>query len=224
MAKLLENIYRSINIGLANEMKILANTMDIDIFEVINAAATKPFGFNAFYPGPGIGGHCIPIDPFYLTWKAREYGVNTKFIELAGEFNNEMPQYVVKRLVHGLNLNKKCINGSKILILGLAYKKNIDDQRESPSINIMELIKNQGGYVEYSDPHIPKFKEMRNFDFKLSSECLTSKSIAKYDAVILCTDHDNFDYDLIIDNAKLLIGYQGAHIQLVSTKTKNLII
>lgn len=211
MAKLLENIYRSINIGLANEMKILANTMDIDIFEVINAAATKPFGFNAFYPGPGIGGHCIPIDPFYLTWKAREYGVNTKFIELAGEFNNEMPQYVVKRLVHGLNLNKKCINGSKILILGLAYKKNIDDQRESPSINIMELIKNQGGYVEYSDPHIPKFKEMRNFDFKLSSECLTSKSIAKYDAVILCTDHDNFDYDLIIDNAKLLIDTRGTY-------------
>ena len=211
MAKLLENIYRSINIGLANEMKILANTMDIDIFEVINAAATKPFGFNAFYPGPGIGGHCIPIDPFYLTWKAREYGVNTKFIELAGEFNNEMPKYVVKRLVHGLNLNKKCINGSKILILGLAYKKNIDDQRESPSINIMELIKNQGGYVEYSDPHIPKFKEMRNFDFKLSSECLTSKSIAKYDAVILCTDHDNFDYDLIIDNAKLLIDTRGTY-------------
>ncbi|MAZ79897.1 MAG: UDP-N-acetyl-D-glucosamine dehydrogenase [Gammaproteobacteria bacterium] len=211
MAKLLENIYRSINIGLVNEMKILAHTMDIDIYEVINAAATKPFGFNAFYPGPGIGGHCIPVDPFYLTWKAREYGVNTKFIELAGEFNREMPKYVVSRLAYGLNINKKPINGSKVLILGLAYKKNVDDQRESPSIDIMELINEKGGIVDYSDPHIPNFKKMRQHHFKLSSTELSANTISNYDAIILCTDHDIFDYDLIISNSKLVIDTRGVY-------------
>tara|TARA_B100000780_G_C21113723_1_gene450312 strand:+ start:940 stop:2247 length:1308 start_codon:yes stop_codon:yes gene_type:complete len=225
MAKLLENIYRSINIGLVNEMKILANTMDIDIFEVIDAAATKPFGFNAFYPGPGIGGHCIPIDPFYLTWKAREYGVNTKFIELAGEFNREMPKYVVSRLSYGLNINKKCINGSNILILGLAYKKNIDDQRESPSIDIMELIRKEGGHIDYADPYIPQFKKMRAHDFQISSIDLSAKVLSKYDAVILCTDHDDFDYDLIIDNSKLVIDARGRYStgKYRNQKLKNLI-
>ena len=211
MAKLLENIYRAINIGLVNEMKILANTMNIDIFEVIDAAATKPFGFNAFYPGPGIGGHCIPIDPFYLTWKAREYGVNTKFIELAGEFNREMPKYVVSRIVEGLNKNKKCINGSKILILGLAYKKNIDDQRESPSIDIMELVRKDGGLIDYADPYIPHFKKMRSHSFELSSIVLNAENLAKYDAVVLSTDHDVFDYDLIINNSKLVVDSRGKY-------------
>tara|TARA_B100000767_G_scaffold266786_1_gene284661 strand:- start:3821 stop:5134 length:1314 start_codon:yes stop_codon:yes gene_type:complete len=225
MAKLLENIYRSINIGLVNEMKILANTMNIDIFEVINAAATKPFGFSAFYPGPGIGGHCIPIDPFYLTWKAREYGVNTKFIELAGEFNKEMPKYVVSRTSEGLNRNKKCINGSKILILGLAYKKNIDDQRESPSIDIMEILRKEGAIIEYADPYIPKFKKMRSHSFDLESVKLTPKKIESYDAVIISTDHDIFDYDLIINNSKLVVDSRGKYSsgKYKNKKFKNLI-
>jgi UDP-N-acetyl-D-glucosamine dehydrogenase len=152
MTKLLENIYRSVNIGLVNEMKTVADKMDIDIFEVIDAAKTKPFGFTPFYPGPGLGGHCIPIDPFYLTWKAREYGIHTRFIELAGEINTQMPRYVIDRLISSLNRNGKPIQDSKILVLGLAYKKNVDDMRESPSLEILELLKNSGADISYSDP------------------------------------------------------------------------
>ena len=169
MTKLLENIHRAVNIGLVNEMKIVADRMGIDIFEVVDAAATKPFGFTAYYPGPGLGGHCIPIDPFYLTWKAREYGLHTRFIELSGEVNQAMPEYVLGKLMDGLNESGKAVKGSKVLVLGIAYKKNVDDMRESPSVEIMELIEAKGGTVAYSDPHVPVFPKMREHHFDLSS-------------------------------------------------------
>ena len=161
MTKLLENIHRAVNIGLVNEMKIVADRMGIDIFEVVDAAATKPFGFTAYYPGPGLGGHCIPIDPFYLTWKAREYGLHTRFIELSGEVNQAMPEYVVSKLVDGLNEHGKALKGSRVLVLGIAYKKNVDDMRESPSVEIMELLEAKGSLIAYSDPHVPVFPKMR---------------------------------------------------------------
>jgi len=224
MTKLLENIYRSVNIGLVNEMKILAHEMDINIFEVIDAAASKPFGFHAHYPGPGIGGHCIPIDPFYLTWKAREFGMNTKFIELAGEINQNMPNYVFSRLVSALNSKGLSLKGSRINILGLAYKKNVDDQRESPSVILMELIQRSGGIVSYSDPYIPEFKKMRSHDFNLVSEEINSKNLSSYDAVLLCTDHDDFNYDLIIKESKILIDTRGVfqREEFAKKKPKNL--
>lgn len=211
MTKLLENIHRAVNIGLVNEMKIVADRMGIDIFEVVDAAATKPFGFTPYYPGPGLGGHCIPIDPFYLTWKAREYGVNTRFIELSGEVNQAMPEYVVSKLMDGLNSNGKALKGSKVLVLGIAYKKNVDDMRESPSVEIMELIEAKGALVAYSDPHVPVFPKMREHHFELSSESLTKESIASYDAIILATDHDKFDYELLNDNARLIIDSRGKY-------------
>ncbi|MBK5002888.1 nucleotide sugar dehydrogenase [Pseudomonas sp. S31] len=211
LTKLLENIHRAVNIGLVNEMKIVADRMGIDIFEVIDAAATKPFGFTAYYPGPGLGGHCIPIDPFYLTWKAREYGVHTRFIELAGEVNCAMPEYVLAKLMSGLNEHGKALKESKILILGIAYKKNVDDMRESPSVEIMELIQEKGGLVSYSDPHVPVFPEMREHSFDLSSVVLTSDSLATFDAVVLATDHDKFDYDLIKKYSKIIIDTRGRY-------------
>ena len=211
MTKLLENIHRAVNIGLVNEMKIVADRMGIDIFEVIDAAATKPFGFTAFYPGPGLGGHCIPIDPFYLTWKAKEFGLHTRFIELAGEINNSMPSYVLEKLTTALNHHKKSLSMSKILILGLAYKKNVDDMRESPSLEIMELLNNAGSNFSYSDPFVPVFPKMRDHFFKLKSEEITSQNLKKYDAVILSTDHDNFDYELIQKNSKLIIDCRGVY-------------
>lgn len=211
MTKLLENIHRAVNIGLVNEMKIVADRMGVDIFEVIDAAATKPFGFTAYYPGPGLGGHCIPIDPFYLTWKAREYGVHTRFIELSGEINQAMPQYVLSKLIDGLNNAEKSLKGSKILVLGIAYKKNVDDMRESPSVQVMELIQDKGGIVAYSDPHVPVFPEMREHHFDLSSEALTAENLQGFDAVILATNHDKFDYDLIKANAALIIDTRGVY-------------
>lgn len=211
MTKLLENIHRAVNIGLVNEMKIVADSMGIDIFEVIDAAATKPFGFTAYYPGPGLGGHCIPIDPFYLTWKAREFGINTRFIELSGEVNQAMPQYVVNKLMDGLNNNGIALKNSKVLVLGIAYKKNVDDMRESPSVEIMELVRDKGAEVAYSDPHVAKFPKMRAHNFDLSSVALTAESLASYDAVILATNHDGFDYDLIKQNAKLIIDTRGIY-------------
>lgn len=213
MTKLLENIHRAVNIGLVNEMKIVADRMGIDIHEVIDAAATKPFGFVAYRPGPGIGGHCIPIDPFYLTWKAREYGLHTRFIELAGEVNNSMPDYVVGKISAALNNNMKSVKGARILILGISYKKNIDDMRESPSVFLMEKLRDIGAHVEYSDPHVLVFPKMREHRFELSSVDLTSSSIASYDCVVLATDHDKFDYDLILKNAKLLIDTRGKYRQ-----------
>jgi len=211
MTKLLENIHRAVNIGLVNEMKVVADRMGIDIFEVVDAAATKPFGFTAYYPGPGLGGHCIPIDPFYLTWKAREYGLHTRFIELSGEVNQAMPEYVVGKLMDGLNERGLALKGSRVLVLGIAYKKNVDDMRESPSVEIMELIEAKGGIVAYSDPHVPVFPDMREHHFKLSSEALTAENLASFDAVVLATDHDKFDYALIQANARLLVDSRGKY-------------
>lgn len=209
MTKLLENIHRAVNIGLVNEMKIVADRMGIDIFEVVDAAKTKPFGFTAYYPGPGLGGHCIPIDPFYLTWKAREYGLHTRFIELSGEVNRAMPEYVIGKLMDGLNNAGKSLKNSRILVLGIAYKKNVDDMRESPSVEIMELIEAKGGIVAYTDPHVPVFPKMREHHFDLSSEAFTAENLASFDAVVLATDHDRFDYDLIKQHAKLIIDSRG---------------
>lgn len=211
MTKLLENIHRAVNIGLVNEMKVVADRMGIDIFEVVDAAATKPFGFTAYYPGPGLGGHCIPIDPFYLTWKAREYGLHTRFIELSGEVNQAMPEYVLSKLMDGLNDSGKALKGSKVLVLGIAYKKNVDDMRESPSVEIMELIEAKGGIVAYSDPHVLVFPKMREHHFKLSSEALTADNLASFDAVVLATDHDKFDYELIKQHAKLIVDSRGKY-------------
>ncbi len=213
MTKLLENIHRAVNIGLVNEMKIVADKMGIDIHEVIRAAATKPFGFVPYYPGPGLGGHCIPIDPFYLTWKAREYGVNTRFIELAGEVNSNMPDWVVSKVAAALNTRKKAINGSRVLVLGIAYKKNVDDMRESPSVFLMEKLRDLGAEVSYSDPHVPVFPKMREHHFELSSVALSAESIASYDCVLLATDHDKFDYALLKANAQLIVDSRGKYLQ-----------
>ena len=209
MTKLLENIHRSVNIGLVNEMKIVADKMGIDIYEVISAAATKPFGFTPYYPGPGLGGHCIPIDPFYLTWKAREYGLHTRFIELAGEVNTGMPRWVVGKLMDALNEKGKALKGSKILVLGIAYKKNVDDMRESPSVELMEILTAKGSDIAYSDPHVLTFPKMREHSFELSSVELSAETINSYDAVLLATDHDNFDYELIQENANIVVDTRG---------------
>ncbi len=211
MTKLLENIHRAVNIGLVNEMKIVADKMGIDIYEVIRAAATKPFGFTAYYPGPGLGGHCIPIDPFYLTWKAREYGLNTRFIELAGEVNSAMPQWVVTKLADALNDRQKSIKGSKILVLGIAYKKNVDDMRESPSVEIMEILRDKGAVLSYSDPHVPIFPKMRQHKFDLKSVDLTPQVLSGFDAVVLATHHDRFDYAIIKDHCSLIVDTRGVY-------------
>ncbi|WLI77675.1 nucleotide sugar dehydrogenase [Kosakonia sp. H02] len=209
MTKLLENIHRAVNIGLVNEMKIVADKMNIDIFEVIRAAATKPFGFVPYYPGPGLGGHCIPIDPFYLTWKAREYGLNTRFIELAGEVNSSMPDWVVDKVVHALNMNKQSVNGSRILILGIAYKKNVDDMRESPSVFIMEKLRDLGAEISYSDPHVPAFPTMREHHFDLESLPITEENLKTFDCVVIATDHDKFNYELIQMYSKFIVDTRG---------------
>ncbi len=205
--KLLENIYRSVNIALVNELKMVFDRMDIDIWEVIEAAKTKPFGFHAFYPGPGLGGHCIPIDPFYLTWKAREYDINTRFIELAGEINTSMPYYVVEKTIEALNKSKKSLNGSKILILGASYKKDIDDMRESPTLKLIEILKERGAKVDYNDPHVPKLPPTRKYKYNMESIPLTKQNLKKYDATILSTDHTYYkeNKNLIIQNSKLII-------------------
>lgn len=213
LTKLLENIHRAVNIGLVNEMKVVADSMGIDIHEVIRAAATKPFGFVPYYPGPGLGGHCIPIDPFYLTWKAREFGLHTRFIELAGEVNSSMPDYVISKVSSALNNKKKSINGSRILVLGIAYKKNVDDMRESPSVVLMEKLRELGAEISYSDPHIPVFPKMREHHFELASAPLTRESLAQYDCVLLATDHDKFDYDLLKQNAGLIVDTRGRFLE-----------
>ena len=210
LTKLLENIHRAVNIGLVNEMKIVADKMGIDIHEVIDAAATKPFGFVPYYPGPGLGGHCIPIDPFYLTWKAREYGVNTRFIELAGEVNSHMPDYVIGKTVLALNGNGRSIKGSKVLILGISYKKNVDDMRESPSVEVMDRLHKLGADIAYSDPHVAVFPHIPGHHcFNLSSTPITAKTLADFDCVVLTTDHDKFDYPLIAEHAKLIVDTRG---------------
>ncbi|MFH1196552.1 MAG: nucleotide sugar dehydrogenase [bacterium] len=208
--KLLENIYRSVNIALVNELKMVFDKMGIDIWEVIEAASTKPFGYNAFYPGPGLGGHCIPIDPFYLTWKAREYDINTRFIELAGEINTYQPYYVVHRVLEVMNDRGKVLKGAKILILGAAYKKNIDDMRESPSLKLIEIFRSKGAIVDYNDPYIPKLPTTRKYNFDMKSVGLSKENLACYDLVVLSTDHSDYDYKLIADNSSLIIDTRNA--------------
>ncbi len=208
--KLLENIYRSINIALVNELKLVFDRMNIDVWEVIEAASTKPFGFQPFYPGPGLGGHCIPIDPFYLTWKAREYDINTKFIELAGEINTLMPYYVVEKAGEVLNRHKKSLNGSKILILGASYKKDIDDMRESPSLKLIEILRDKGAEVDYFDPYVPKLPRTRKYNYDMHSIEMNKENLAKYDLVLLSTDHSNFDYKFIAENSKLIVDTRNA--------------
>jgi UDP-N-acetyl-D-glucosamine dehydrogenase len=208
--KLLENIFRSINIALVNELKVVFDKMGIDVWEVIEAASTKPFGYTPFYPGPGLGGHCIPIDPFYLTWKAREYEISTKFIELAGEINTSMPHYVVERVMHALNDNKKCLNGAKVLLLGLAYKKDIDDLRESPSLKLIELLEHDGAKVDYNDEYCKVIPETREYKFKKKSVKLSPEVVAKYDVVLLSTDHSYYDHDMIFKNAQIIVDSRNA--------------
>lgn len=214
LTKLLENIHRAVNIGLVNEMKVVADKMGIDIHEVIRAAATKPFGFVPYYPGPGLGGHCIPIDPFYLTWKAREYGVNTRFIELAGEVNAAMPDYVISKVQLALNQKRKSVNGASVLVLGLAYKKNVDDMRESPSVVLMEKLRDLGARVDYADPHVPVFPHLRDHaHFDLSSVSLSPESLGQYDCVLVATDHDRFDYEMIKAHSQLIVDTRGRYLE-----------
>jgi UDP-N-acetyl-D-glucosamine dehydrogenase len=210
MAKLLENIYRCVNIALVNELKLLCLRMGIDIWEVIEAAKTKPFGFTAFYPGPGLGGHCIPIDPFYLTWKAHEYEFPTRFIELAGEINSAMPRHVVAALTNALNRRKRCLQDARILVLGVAYKKDIDDLRESPSLQIMKLLQEHGAAVDYHDPYFSRLHKMRAYDFKLSAVEPTAEALRSYDAVLIATDHSSYDYDFIVRHAELVVDSRNA--------------
>ena len=208
--KLLENIYRSINIALVNELKMVFDRMNIDVWEVIKAASTKPFGFQPFYPGPGLGGHCIPIDPFYLTWKAREFEISTKFIELAGEINTSMPYYVIEKAGEALNKFKKSLNGARVLILGISYKKDIDDMRESPSLKLIEILREKGAKVDYNDPYVPKLPKTRKYQYDMASVELSKKNITKYDLVLLSTDHTNYDYKFIAANAKLILDTRNA--------------
>src|SRR5271163_4184166 len=208
MTKLLENIYRCVNIALVNELKQLCQRMNIDLFEVIDAAKTKPFGFQAFYPGPGLGGHCIPIDPFYLSWKAKQFDIRTRFIELAGEVNIGMPYYVIDQTIAALNDRRKALNGSKVLVLGLAYKRDIDDLRESPSLTIIELLRERGAVVSYHDPFFPKVARGRHYD--LNMECVTLDELGQYDAVMVVTDHSSYDYAKIVRDSQLIIDTRNA--------------
>jgi UDP-N-acetyl-D-glucosamine dehydrogenase len=210
-SKIVENVYRCVNIALVNELKMLFDRMGIDVWEVINAAKTKPFGFHAFYPGPGLGGHCIPIDPFYLSWKAREYGRPTRFIELAGEINTHMPEYVVERVAEALNQHGKPLKGSQVLVLGLAYKRDVDDVRESPSVTLIELLQERGAKVQYHDPFVPSGKPMREHKIThLRSVPLTPASLKKYDCVLISTDHTSVDYDLVCKHAPLVVDTRNA--------------
>ncbi|MCL5674944.1 MAG: nucleotide sugar dehydrogenase [Candidatus Omnitrophica bacterium] len=209
--KLLENIYRAVNIALVNELKVLFDRMDINIWEVIEAAKTKPFGFHPFYPGPGLGGHCIPIDPFYLTWKAREYDFHTNFIELAGEINAEMPYYVIQRLTEALGKNSKALPGSKILIIGIAYKKNTEDIRESPGIKIMKTLEHSGAGVDYYDPYVPQVIKSRQIEHALYSINPANKKISSYDAVVIVTDHSNIDYQTLLKHSRMIIDTRNVY-------------
>jgi UDP-N-acetyl-D-glucosamine dehydrogenase len=209
--KILENTYRAVNIALVNELKQVFAAMGIDVWEVIAAARTKPFGFQAFYPGPGLGGHCIPIDPFYLTWIAHKYGLNTRFIELAGEINTRMPRYVVERVAEALNDDGKAVNGSRVCVLGVAYKKDIDDPRESPAFEIMEMLQARGALVTYNDPHVPVLPRVRHHPgLRLDSTPLTPAFLARQDCVLIVTDHSAFDYDMLVEHAKLIVDTRNA--------------
>lgn len=208
MTKLLENIYRCVNIALVNELKMLCLRMDLDIWEIIDAAATKPFGFHPFYPGPGLGGHCIPVDPFYLSWKAKEFDFRTRFIELAGEINVAMPYHVIASTISALNQQKKAINGSKVLVLGVAYKKDIDDLRESPALTIIELLQKEGAVVSYNDPYFPFVGRGRKYDLQM--KCAPLDKLGQYDCVLIVTDHTDYDYKKIVSEAKLVVDSRNA--------------
>jgi UDP-N-acetyl-D-glucosamine dehydrogenase len=221
MAKLLENIFRCVNIALVNELKMLSLRMGIDIWEVIDAAATKPFGFMPFYPGPGLGGHCIPVDPYYLSWKAREYDFSTRFIELAGEVNTAMPYNVVESVAGALNDRQKPLKGSRVLVLGVAYKKDVDDLRESPTLKIMQLLNERGAVIDYNDPYFPELHKMRHYNFaEMKSVELTPASLASYECVIIATDHSSYDYDAIVESAKLVVDTRNVTRRIVRNRAK----
>jgi UDP-N-acetyl-D-glucosamine dehydrogenase len=221
MAKLLENIFRCVNIALVNELKLLCQRMGMDVWEVIDAAATKPFGFMPFYPGPGLGGHCIPVDPFYLSWKAREYDFATRFIELAGEVNTAMPYHVVDSIAEALNQHKKSLKGAKLLVLGVAYKKDVDDLRESPTLKIMEILQKRGSDFDYNDPYFPHLHKMRHYDYShMKSVPLNGEMLGKYDAVIIATDHSSYDYAAIVDASKLVVDTRNATRRVIRNRHK----
>jgi UDP-N-acetyl-D-glucosamine dehydrogenase len=208
MTKLLENIYRCVNIALVNELKLLSLRMGIDIWEVIAAASTKPFGFHPFYPGPGLGGHCIPVDPFYLSWKAKEWDFHTRFIELAGEINSNMPYHVIESVVKALNQHKKALNGSKVLVLGVAYKRDIDDLRESPALTIIELLQKDGAQVSYNDPYFPTVGKGRKYDLQMT--CAPLENLGQYDCALIVTDHSDYDYAKIVKESQLVVDTRNA--------------
>jgi len=219
--KILENTYRAVNIALVNELKTLLDRMDIDVWDVIDAARTKPFGFQAFYPGPGLGGHCIPIDPFYLTWLARKHGLSTRFIELAGEINSQMPEYVISRLMEFLNETGQALRGSRICLLGMAYKKDVDDPRESPSFVLMDLLRERGVELSYNDPHIPVLPKMRHHDVPdLSSTELTAEFLESQNCVLIATDHSAYDYDHIVRHARLVVDTRNATSKVTEGREK----
>jgi UDP-N-acetyl-D-glucosamine dehydrogenase len=221
MVKLLENIFRCVNIALVNELKLLGQRMDIDMWEVIDSAATKPFGFMPFYPGPGLGGHCIPVDPYYLSWKAREFDFATRFIELAGEINTSMPYHVVDSVAAALNEQKKSLKGSKILLLGVAYKKDVDDLRESPSLKLLELLTARGVKLDYNDPYFPALHKMRHYDFSsMRSVELTPAALGSYDCVLIATDHTAYDYDMIVSSSKIVIDTRNATRKVTKQREK----
>src|ERR1700674_4199783 len=225
MTKLLENIFRCVNIALVNELKMLGMRMGIDIWEVIDAAATKPFGFMPFYPGPGLGGHCIPVDPYYLSWKAREYDFATRFIELAGEINTAMPYHVVDAVASALNERQKSLKGSKLLLLGVAYKKDVDDLRESPSLKIIEQVTLRGAKVEYNDPHFAQIHKLRHYNFEgMKSVPIDSKSLAAYDCVLIATDHTAYDYPMIVESSQLVIDSRNATRRIARHRTQIILV
>jgi len=219
-SKILENIYRAVNIALVNELKVLFDRMGLDIWEVIEAASTKPFGFQAFYPGPGLGGHCIPIDPFYLTWKAREFDMSTRFIELAGEINTQMPHFVVEKTWEALNQRKKSVNGSRGLIIGVSYKPNVDDVRESPSFKIMQLLEERGAQLRFYDPYVPRLPPMRHYAVHAEPAPLDEKSLKESDFVVIVTHHDGIDWDFVVEHAPLVIDTRNATRKVVKGREK----
>ncbi|KIX11403.1 nucleotide sugar dehydrogenase [Dethiosulfatarculus sandiegensis] len=222
LTKVFENIFRCVNIALVNELKMLTDRMGIDVWEVIKASSTKPFGFMPFFPGPGLGGHCIPIDPYYLSWKAKEYDFSTRFIELAGEVNTSVPYWVVQKLSEALNKQKKCMNGSKIMLLGVAYKKNVDDMRESPALVLTKLLLKAGAEVCYHDPYIPVLPHTREFQLDMTSVPLTPENLTKMDAVLIVTDHDNVDYQLVVNHSALVVDTRNA-LDRLNEKSKNIV-
>src|SRR6202790_4498888 len=225
MTKLLENIFRCVNIALVNELKLLSLRMGVDVWEVIDAASTKPFGFMPFYPGPGLGGHCIPVDPYYLSWKAREYDFSTRFIELAGEVNTAMPYHVVDSVATALNDRQKPLKGSRIMVLGVAYKKDVDDLRESPSLKIIEQLTLRGAKVEYNDPHFPQIHKLRHYNFEgMKSVPIDSKSLASYDCVLIATDHTSYDYPMIVESSQLVVDTRNATRRIARNRNKIVLV